>query len=191
MKKEHAPKSESENVVASAPQVAAIMRAARVKRTDARGLLPLTEARRFLAATDVFRRGKARLVRGTRVFESDRVWAALLSLENAEEFVRHAKHMSWEFSGRRQNETAVLERYGNGILPWIESRLSDETELVNVPSCVLPCLLAMGTTNALELALRIYSVTEIAKPSAWLAGRTSAAKSKSAVLSSNDDDDRN
>ncbi|HRI69699.1 MAG TPA: hypothetical protein PK156_35965 [Polyangium sp.] len=189
MKKEHGPKSDSENVVASAPQVAAIMRAARVKRTDARGLLPLAEARRFLAATDVFRRGKARLVRGVRVFESDRVWAALLSLENAEEFVRHAKHLSWEFGGRGRNETAVLERYGAGILPWIESRLSDETELVNIPSCVLPCLLALGTASALELALRIHSVTEVARPSAWLAGRTPKDKVGSAALSSNEDDD--
>ncbi len=95
MKKDPLPKSDAANALATSPQVAAAMRAARVKRTDGRGLLPVLEARRFLAAVDVFRRGKPRIVRGLRVFESDRVWAALLSLDNAEEFVRHAKLMAW------------------------------------------------------------------------------------------------
>jgi len=48
MKKESASKSDAAaSVVATAPQVAAAMRAARVKRTDARGLLPLEEPRGF------------------------------------------------------------------------------------------------------------------------------------------------
>jgi hypothetical protein len=189
MKKEHLPKSDATSVVASSPQVAAAMRAARAKRTDARGLLPLQEARRFLASVDVFRRGKPRLVHGTRVYESDRVWAALLSLENADEFVRHAKRMSWEYAGRTRDDTTVLERYGNGILPWIESRLSEDAELTNVPACVLPCLLAIATTSALELALRVHTVTNEVKSSAALPSRSGAAKNRLDSLQSNDDDD--
>ncbi len=188
MKKEHGPKSEAASVVAGAPQVAAAMRAARVKRTDTRGLLPVMEARRFLTAIDVFRRGKPRLVRGTRVYDGDRIWAAMLSLENADEFVRHAKRMAWEFSGRTRNDTAALERYGPGILPWLESRLSENGELTNVPSCVLPCLLAIGTTGALELALRVQSVTDVAKTSTTPTSR-STSKSLVDVLHQDDDDD--
>lgn len=189
MKKDPLPKSDAASVVATSPQVAAAMRAARVKRTDARGLLPVQEARRFLAAVDVFRRGKPRIVRGHRVFESDRIWAALLSLDNAEEFVRHAKLMAWEFSGRGRDDTTVLERYGIGILPWIESRLSDDNELVNVPSCVMPCLLAIGTTSALELALRIQSVTDVVKTHVTSRMRSPGMKAISDVLQQDDDDD--
>lgn len=189
MKKEHPPKSDAGNVVASSPQVAAAMRAARVKRTDARGLLPLHEARRFLASVDVFRRGKPRLVHGTRVYESDRVWAALLSLENADEFVRYAKRMSWEFSGRKGDDTTVVERFGNGVLPWLESRLSDDAELTNVPACVLPCLLVIASTSALELALRIHSVTNEVKSTTVMTNRSTSAKARIDSLQSNDDDD--
>lgn len=189
MKKEHPPKSDATSVVASSPQVAAAMRAARVKRTDARGLLPLLEARRFLASVDVFRRGKPRLVHGARVYESDRVWAALLSLENADEFVRYAKRMSWEFAGRKGDDTTVVERFGNGILPWLESRLSEDAELTNVPACVLPCLLAIASTSALELALRIHSVTNEVKSLTATTNRSSSAKGRIDSLQSNDDDE--
>lgn len=189
MKKDPGPKSDTTSVVATSPQVAAAMRAARVKRTDARGLLPVQEARRFLTAIDVFRRGKPWIVGGRRVFESDRIWAALLSLENAEEFVRHAKLMAWEFSGGGRDDTTVLERYGIGILPWIESRLSDDHELENVPSCVLPCLLAIGTTSALELALRIHSVNDVVKTHVTSATRSPAMNARSDALRQNDDDD--
>lgn len=186
MKKEPGSKSDAASVVATAPQVAEAMRVARVKRTDARGLLPVLEARRFLTSVDVFRRGKPRLVRGSRVYDSDRIWAALLSLDNADEFVRHAKRMAWEFSGRTRSDTTVLERYGPGILPWLESRLSENGEFVNVPSCVLPCLLAIGTTGALELALRIHSVTDLATSSTPVGPRS---KSQTDILNQGDDDD--
>lgn len=189
MKKDNPLKSDATSVVASSPQVAAAMRAARVKRTDSRGLLPLHEARRFLASVDVFRRGKPRLVHGTRVYESDRVWAALLSLENADEFVRHAKRMAWEFPGRKGDDTTVVERFGNGVLPWLESRLSDDAELTNVPACVLPCLLAIATTSALELALRVHSVTNEVKSLTVTTNRSSASKGRIDSLQSNDDDD--
>jgi hypothetical protein len=189
MKKEHAPKSDAASIVATSPQVAAVMRAARVKRTDTRGLLPLNEARRFLASVDVFRRGKTKLVGGTRVFESDRVWAALLSLENAEEFVRHAKRMAWEFSGRGRDSTALVERYGIGILPWIESRLRDDAVLINVPSCVVPCLLTIGTTGALELALRAEAVTDTANIQAQPRTRPASGQTRTDVMEVDDEDD--
>lgn len=189
MKKEQGSKSDAVSVVASSPQVAAAMRAARVKRTDARGLLPSAEARRFLASVDVFRRGKAKFVGGSRVFESDRVWAALLSLDNAEEFVRHAKRMEWAFGGRGRGNTAAVERYGIGILPWIESRLRDDGVLVNVPSCVVPCLLAIGTTGALELALRVHAVTDTASAHVEPRARPSAAQTRAAASEHDIDDD--
>ncbi len=193
MKKEHAAKTDATSIVAALPQVAAAMRVARVKRTDNRGLLPLNDARRFLGSVETFRKGKTKVIGVSRVFESDRVWAALLSLENAEEFVRYAKLLTWHFAGRGRDNTSALERYGSGILPWIESRLRDDSVLVNVPSCVVPCLLATRTSAALELALRATSVTDVPSLHDRLhdqpSGRSSTAKSRSIVDVDVDDDE--
>jgi hypothetical protein len=71
----------------------AAMRDARLPILEERGLMPLAEARDLLAGTTVFTEGKGRMVDGTFVLESDRVWAALLSLEDAAEFVPHARRL--------------------------------------------------------------------------------------------------
>ena len=45
---------------------------------------------------------------------------------------------------RWTDNLALHERYGDAILPWLRSRLRNGV-LTNVPWCVLPCLLAIGT----------------------------------------------
>ncbi|MFO0595080.1 MAG: hypothetical protein U0228_07245 [Myxococcaceae bacterium] len=82
-------------------------------KLDARGLIPLDDARRWLAQTTAYVRESA-----------DQTWAALLSLESAEEFVRAASALEWKFPMLRgwDNEDAV-RRYGEGALPWLETLL--------------------------------------------------------------------
>jgi hypothetical protein len=128
---------------------------------DERGLVPLADARRLVGETRVYRKGEGEMVQGTFVLESDRVWAAILSLEDVGEFVREATRISWEFHVRGRDNTAPLERYGAGILPWLRSRLRADGVLVNVPWCVVPCLLGIEGREALELALATHAVHEL------------------------------
>ncbi len=143
------------------PYVASALDDARVDERDERGLMPLPAARAAVAAADAFRKGQARTVRGTSVTDADRLWAALLSLETADELVREARRLRWEFHVRGRDNLALHQRYGDAILPWLESRLDDEGVLFNVPWCVVPCLLAIGTRAALALALRARSVHDV------------------------------
>jgi hypothetical protein len=49
--------------------------------------MPLGEARAWLAGRDAYVKGEGWLIDGTYVLESDRTWAALLSLGGGEEFL--------------------------------------------------------------------------------------------------------
>lgn len=139
--------------------VSSAMRDARAKRDD-RGLVPIDDARRWLSGRDRFCKGDGEMLEGTFVLESDRTWAALLSLEDATEFVKHATRLAWEFHVRGRDNLALHERYGDAILPWLRSRLKGKV-LYNVPWCVLPCLLAIGNRDALALALDARAVHEL------------------------------
>lgn len=141
--------------------VASALRDARVGARDARGLMPIDEARAIVRATVAFRKGEGEMIDGTFVLDSDRAWAALLSLEDAAEFVLHAKRISWEFHVRGRDNTAPLQRYGEGIVSWLESRLDAKGVLFNIPWCIVPCLLAMDAAWALEIALKTTAVHEL------------------------------
>jgi hypothetical protein len=134
------------------PNLRAAMRDARLPVLDERGLMPLAEARELLAGTTVFKQGRGRMIDGTFVLESDRVWAALLSLEDGAEFVTHATGLRWKTIVRGKENLAPYERYGDGVLPWIASRVDEDGVLHNVPWCVLPCLLASGSEDAFAIA---------------------------------------
>ncbi len=142
------------------PYVAAALRDA-CAPLDHRQLMPLADARQILSETRTFRRGEARKVGESMVLESDTVWAALLSLEDTAEFVREATRLSWEYHVRGTDNLAPLARYGAGILPWLQSRLRPDGVLVNIPWCVVPCLLAIGSREALELALATHAVHDL------------------------------
>ncbi len=142
-----------------APSVTSAIDNARVK-PDKRGLMPLAEARKLVAATKVYRKGDGEMIGGTFVLESDRVWAALLSLESAEEFVREASRIQWAFHVRGHDNLSALDRYGAAILPWLRSRIDRNGTLHNIPWCVLPCLLAIDTQEALEVALSARGLDE-------------------------------
>jgi len=135
--------------------LAAALHDARLPVLDERGLMPLAEARDLLAGVTVFQQGKGRMIDGTFVLESDRVWAALLSLEDAAEFVTHARGLRWQANVRGKDNLAPYERYGDGVLPWISARVDEEGVLHNVPWCVLPCLLASGAEDAFAIGAAV------------------------------------
>ena len=105
------------------------------------------DARRVLREVDAFTRERG-----------DELWAALLSLESAAELVEVATRLRWEFHPRGFDNTDLHQRYGDGIVPWLATRLDGDGILRNTPWCVVPCLLACGSADAFALAWRTRSI---------------------------------
>ncbi len=111
------------------------------------GQMPLAEARSILGSARVF--GKD---------DADRLWAALLSLADAAELVEVASRLRWEFHPRGFDNTDLHARYGDGIVPWLATRLDGDGVLQNMPWCVVPCLLRCASREAFELAWRATGI---------------------------------
>lgn len=126
---------------------------------DERGLVELEEARRRVAAERTFARGEGRLVHGSWIWDSERLWTSLLSLENAEEFVREASRLEWRFHPRASQYLEPAERFGREILPWLFSFVRGNV-LVNVPACVVPLLCDQGGGDSFEPLLGLDGVSE-------------------------------
>lgn len=125
--------------------------------------MPVARARALLSGTQVFVKGEGELD-GRHVLTSDLLWEALLSLEDAAELVAVASRLEWQFHPRGFDNVDLHRRYGDGIVPWLASRLDASGLLHNNPWCVVPCLLACGNAAAFELA---WQVREIAGRTAW------------------------
>lgn len=137
---------------------------------DARGLMPLAEARAVLRGTTAFVKGEGDLVDSTHVLASDLLWAALLSLDDAAELCAVASRLDWQFQPRGMDNIDLWRRYGDGIVPWLATRLDGDT-LVDTPWCVVPCLFACGSAEAFALAWRVERVAGMARPpvrATWL-----------------------
>jgi hypothetical protein len=134
-------------------------------RLDARGLLPLAEARRRVRQAKVFAQGKSHVIPGqlSRPTDADYLWAALLSLGSADEFVREATRLTWKHSPRGDDNIAPHERFGDAILPWLAHFVDEKGTLAMSPSCVLACLATMDSVAALEVLLRIEHHVNIKK----------------------------
>jgi hypothetical protein len=126
-----------------------------VDTRDARGLMPLPEARRRLARRRVFARGDEERIGDLRVLGGDRLWAALLSLADAAEFVRVASRLRWDHPPRGRDNAAPHERYGDAILPWLAGALGADGRFPPNLWCAAPCLLRIGGADALALARRV------------------------------------
>src|SRR5690349_1097426 len=137
------------------PYVVGALRDAEVERRDDRGLMPLPLARDIVASARAFRRDGA-----------DRLWAALVSLSDADEACAALTRLTWEHPPRGRDNTALAERYGAGLLPWLRGRL-DRGVLLNVPWCVGPCLLAIGEVGALELLWQVERYRDRMTMTAW------------------------
>jgi len=99
------------------PSVVAAIRDAGVV-ADERGLMALADARQLVAGLSVFEKAPSDQ---TNILGADTAWAALLSLEGVAEFLTAALRIRWNFHVRGFENLATLERYGDGILPWIEA----------------------------------------------------------------------
>jgi hypothetical protein len=141
-------------------QVRAAMVNAGVSPLDERGVMPLAQARALVRATDEFRKGEGQMIGGTFVLESDRLWAALLSLEDAQEFVREARRLRWYFHPRGDENTALLDRYGDGILPWVLDFVRDDGRLINVPWTIVPILMALDRQDIFDRLWRVRTVVD-------------------------------
>ena len=107
------------------------------------------------------------LLAGVRVFDRERgdeLWAALLSLADAAELVDVASRLTWQHHPRGFHNTDLHARYGDGIVPWLATRLDCDGVLHNLPWCVVPCLLACGSAEAFALAWRATGIDGI---TAW------------------------
>ena len=90
---------------------------------DARGLMPLAQAREIIAATPSLARGDGRRVGATWVWDHDRVWAALLSLADADEAAAALARVDLAEGPRgAATNVALTERYGDGALRLIAAR---------------------------------------------------------------------
>ncbi len=107
----------------------------------------IDDARRVLAGVDAFTRDRG-----------DELWDALLSLADAVELVAVASRLRWEFHPRGFDNTDLHARYGDGIVPWLATRLDADGVLHNTPWCVVPCLLACGSAEAFALAWRTCAI---------------------------------
>ena len=122
---------------------------------DERGLMPLAEARSCLARRRVFAKGESQQIAGKSVLEADRLWAALLSLADAPEFVRVAGRLRWDHPPRGRDNIGPVQRYGEGIIEWLEGQLDPSGRFPPNLWCAAPCLLALGGPRAFRLALRV------------------------------------
>jgi len=145
----------------------AALRDAAVDPLDHRGLMPVDDAIALLDAHDTFEPGEPTDVDGRHVLLADRLWAALLSLEDADAFVHHATRLTWRHHPRGRDNLAPLERYGaDAILAWASTVAADGV-LVNVPWCLAPCLLAIEDPAALALLWELGGFNDTAGIFAW------------------------
>ena len=138
-----------------------------VSTPDERGLMPLDTARRVVHAAVVYESGyPISLESGRASSEGARLWAALLSLEDAEEFVAHATRIHWLEDVPGTNNTAPLFRYGDDILPWLARQVSSKGWLKNLPTCVGACLMASPTEAVFHVLTPVRGVhTQAEHPS--------------------------
>ena len=74
--------------------------------------MKIEDARRILGEATAFTRERG-----------DELWDARLSLEDAAELVAVASRLRWEFHPRGFDNTELHARYGDGIVPWLATRL--------------------------------------------------------------------
>lgn len=115
---------------------------------DERGYWPLEHARKVLAA----------MTRSPGDGpEADPLWCGLLSLADAEEFVREARRLAPLAHPRGHYNDAVYERYGDAAFPWIADHFADGV-LTNRPWNIMANLLHVGTPEAFRIVVGIEDV---------------------------------
>jgi hypothetical protein len=120
---------------------------------DERGWIPLAQARAMLEGQTAFDRGEHRPVPGERFvpLDADILWAALLSLENAEEFVAATRRLEWRFPLRGWDNVDAVMRFGPGVLPWVERLLTQGGWPAPFQASLETMLIACGPAAAMAV----------------------------------------
>jgi hypothetical protein len=134
-----------------------------VEVKDARGLMPVNQARELVKGLKIFERGEGRDINDVWVWDSDLVWAALCSLEDAAEFLAVTRGLVWDMSPRgNEDNVDFYNRYGDGILPLIDDLICDDGTTRRrsedgYTSCgwAKTCLLEIGGESTAAIALRL------------------------------------
>ncbi len=135
---------------------------------DDRGLVPIEEARQTLDGFESFENGELIHFGEECCTESDRVFASLCSLDNADEFLKVIMGKPWNFPTRMDLICALAERYGEEIMPWLETMV-DETNnfpdkgYSSCPPHLHDCLYLLNGDEATELAFKIDRPKDKAK----------------------------
>lgn len=112
---------------------------------DERKLLPLAEARAIVSAAGSLARGGGRAIGDRWVWDLDRTWAALLSLESAEEAARAFARLELVDPPRdAAKNVALVERYGDGALQLVAAR-AGEGVVVDAPAWLRTTVLGVST----------------------------------------------
>jgi hypothetical protein len=126
---------------------------------DERGLMPLAGARAVLKGLTTVVRGDGRMVDGVYVLDSDRVWAALLSLDDADELVRTAA-LEWKMPPRGLDNPAIAERYGSAAIDWVSAILARKSDGPGHPCLEATLLVHEGGERGLDCAIRLHAAAE-------------------------------
>lgn len=124
------------------PDLEAALRPFRTE-LDERGLLPLEVARDVLGNAPEEPRTSD---------EADRIWASVLSLEDVADLKARTGRLSWDSLIRGEVNLALVERYGESLVEWIQTRVQDGV-LIGKPRCIGDCLTELRDVRALELLL--------------------------------------
>lgn len=129
-------------------------------RLDGRGLLPLDEARRIVAAATEYAVGREWHEGPHGPWkDSDLLWAALLSLADAQEFAREATRLVWRYGPRGfDSNLDPFARYGAGVLAWVEANLSAGGDLPGLPQNIGSCLLEVAGPDAYRIVGRVRRI---------------------------------
>jgi hypothetical protein len=120
---------------------------------DERGLVPLPLAREKLRAVTAVYAGRRIDGEANDPGEGARLWACLLSLEDAEEFCREAQRLHWLYSPGMRDEYTPLERYGEAIEPWLSAAYQGD-DFCDPTGCILPILCHLGESQSLAKLLK-------------------------------------
>ena len=129
---------------------------------DERGLMPPEDERATLA-------GAVALGGGTRTTASSKgtgrwrrwsVWRTL-SLADAAEFVAMVVPLRWDRPLWADAFDAIGERYGDGALPWVESRIRDDSVLDDPMLGITSLLWRSRSPEAFDLAARISEISSV------------------------------
>ena len=98
------------------------------------------------------------------MLDSDRTWAALVSLGTSTSSARIARLMEFHVQG--MDNTSLYERYGDGVLPWIANQVDADGVCTTCPGACCP-VSRLGHPEAFNIAARVRKVVTRVEGGFW------------------------